>query len=318
MSTKPARLTAGIVATALLLLASPATGALLNYEYGGAQGQLGLIRVLAERMSKQNLLFQLHLADRQKLEMIATVETMDEAIASLRKGDPLAGIPTPPTPEIRNRIDGLQAAWSPLRGSALASPLDYLRRSREFLAPQDRRADPLLMLHFDAVSAEVIAAADAVSELYDAECRADGYTHCDLVLRQGRAEMLTERMVKQAILVFTGIDPKTTPRQLAESRDNYESMGLAPGAKRLVEKVTAAEREDSGSYMAGLLQEINDSWIKLRRRVDLVIEGEAEEDDLLQAVRIQELVVADLQRFTASVTRFARFEEGGQGVPAGP
>jgi hypothetical protein len=308
----------GFVAIALLLLAAPAPGALLNYEYGAAQGQLGLIRVLAERMSKQNLLFQLHLADRQKLEMIATVETLDEAIASLRKGDPLAGIPIPPTPEIRTGIDELEAAWAPLRASALESPLDYLRRSREFMAPQDRRADPLLLLHFDKVAAKVIAATDAVAKLYDTQCRADGYTHCDLVMRQGRAEMLTERMVKQAILVFTEIDPKTTPEQLAASRDAYEAMGLTEGAQRLVEKVTAAERKGQGAHMGRLLHEINESWGRLRRRVDRVIDGSAEKDDILQAVRIQELVVSDLQHFTASVTRFARIEEGGQGVPTTP
>jgi hypothetical protein len=318
MSTNRVRLTPGIAAVALLLFATPAPGALLNYEYGAAQSQLGLIRVLAERMSKQNLLFQLHLADRQKLEMLATVESMDEAIASLRKGDPLAGIPTPPTPEVRNRIDALEAAWAPLRASAVASPLEYLRRSREFLAPQDRRSDPLLMLHFDGVAAGVIEAADAVAKLYDAGCRADEYTHCDLVLRQGRAEMLTERMVKQAILVFTEIDPKTTPKTLAAARDAYEAMGLTDGAQRLVEQVTAAERAGEGVYMGRLLREINESWDKLRRRIDLVIEGNAQEDDIRQAVRIQELVVSDLQLFTASVTRFARIEQGGQGVPDQP
>lgn len=318
MSMNRVRLTPRFAAVALVLFAAPASGALLNYEYGAAQGQLGLIRLLAERMSKQNLLYQLHLADRQKLDMLETVETMDEAIASLRKGDPLAGIPRPPTEEIRNRIAELEAAWAPLRASALASPLDYLRRSREFLVPQDRRADPLLMLYFDGVASGVIEAADAVSMLYDAQCRADEYTHCDLVLRQGRAEMLTERMVKQAILVFTGIDPETTPKDLAEARDAYEAMGLSAGAQRMVQQVTAAEREGEGTYVGGLLREINESWGRLRRRVDLVIEGNAEEEDIRRAVRLQELMVSDLQLFTAAVTTFARIEQGGQGVPDQP
>jgi len=318
MSTNRARLAARAAAIAMVLFALPASGALLNYEYGAAQGQLGLIRILAERMSKQNLLYQLHLADNEKLEMFKTTQKMDEAITSLRKGDPLAGIPTPPTPEIRARIGELEAAWAPLRDSALASPYEYLRRSREFLIPENRRADPLLMLHFDQVAAGVIAAANAVGKLYDEQCRADEYTHCDLVLRQGRAEMLTERMVKLAILVFTGIGPETTPKELAEARDAYEAMGLTDSAKRLAEQVTAAERGGNGAYMSRLLREITESWGRLRRRVDLVIDGTAEAEDIRQAVRIQELIVADLQLFTVAVTQFARIEQGGQGIPDQP
>jgi len=315
MSTSRLWLTTHFVALALALGAIPASGALLNYEYGGAQGQLGLIRVLAERMSKQNLLYQLDLTERQRLDIAGTVQTVEEAIASLRNGDPLAGIPRPPTDEIRNRIAELEAAFAPLRDSALASPLGYLRRSRQFLPLQNRRDDPLLILYFDRVASNVIDAADAVANLYDAQCRADEYTHCDLVLRQGRAEMLTERMVKQAILVFTGIDPKTTPKHLVEARDGYEAMGLSDSAQELVQRVTAAERGNEGSYTGRLLREINQSWGELRRRVDLVIEGDAAEEDVLEAVRLQELMVSDLQLFTATVTRFARIDEGGQGVP---
>jgi hypothetical protein len=318
MSTNRARLAPYLAVVATLVFAHSASAALLNYEYGAAQGQLGVIAVLAERMSKQNLLYQLHLDDRQKLEMIETVKIMDDAIATLRKGDPLAGIPVPPTEEILSHIDALETAWAPLRASALSSPLEYLRRSQELMAAQNRRSDPLLMLYFDEVASGVISAVDAIEKLYDAQCRADAYTHCDLIVRQGRAEMLTERMVKQAILVFTGIDPKTTPKHLVEVRDAYEAMGSTQGAQRLVEQMTAAEREGKADYMGGLLREINQSWIRLRRRVDLVIDGTAREDDILQAVRIQELIVSDLQHFTAAITQFARYERGGLGTPDQP
>ena len=55
---------------------------------------------------------QIDLADRQKFEMAKTAQNMDEAIASLRKGNPLSGIPKPPTDEIRDRIGALEVDWA--------------------------------------------------------------------------------------------------------------------------------------------------------------------------------------------------------------
>ncbi len=49
-------------------------------------------------------------------------------------------------------------------------------------------------------------------------------------------------------------------------------------------------------------------------RADRVIEGIAEDDDIRQAAKLQEVMVADLHRLTVAVTQFARIEQGGQGL----
>ena len=102
--------------------------------------------------------------------------------------------------------------------------------------------------------------------------------------------------------------------------DVVVEIGPGRGAltKRLVEQVTAIDRADEGSYMGRLLRQITDSWSRLRRRVDLVIDGTADKDDIRTLVRIQELLVTDLQTFTAAVTQFARIEQGGLGIPEEP
>ena len=79
--------------------------------------------------------------------------------------------------------------------------------------------------------------------------------------------------------------------------------------------MTAAERGQDAAYLVGLLEGVSDYWERLRRRVELVIKGEASEDDIRQAVRLQALMVVDLNHLTLAVTRFARIEQGGQGNP---
>ncbi len=306
------------VAVAPPALADPSRTALLNYEYGAAQGQLGQVQVLAERISKRHLLNQLGLADQHNLDVVASVEEMDAVLQSLRKGDPLGGVPQPPTKEIQQKLERLREVWTPLRDMAIASPFNYLREAGEFVPPKNRRGDPLHLRYFDWVASQVIEATRAVAQLYDARCRADGYTHCDLIQRQGTANMLTERLVKQAALVFAGIDPYTTKEDIIETRDAYDRLGNEPRAQRLIEQVTAGSRGQEGVFIGELLSGINASWAGLGLRADRVIEGIAEHDDIRQAAKLQEVMVADLHRLTVAVTQFARIEQGGQGLPQRP
>jgi hypothetical protein len=296
-------------------LADPSRSALLNYEYGAAQAQLGQVQVLAERISKRHVLEELGLADQRQVDVVASVEEMDEVLQSLRKGDPLGGIPEPPTKEIQQKLERLGEVWTPLRDMALASPFNYLRQSREFVPPSNRRGDPLHLRYFDWVASQVIEAARAVAQLYDAECRADGYTHCAFIQRQGAADMLTERLVKQVALVFAGVDPHTTKEDIIETRDAYNQIGEEPRAQRFVEQVTAGSRGQEGVFLGELLLEIAASWEGLGLRADRVIEGIAEDDDIREAARLQEVMVADLHRLTVAVTQFARVEQGGEGLP---
>jgi hypothetical protein len=318
MSTHRPRLGSLLCAALVLLAAAPVDAALLNYEYGAAQARLGELRTLLERLNKQNLLYHLHLADQNKLDQIETARRVDEALDDLRRGDPLAGIPRPPTQEIREQLAQLEAAWVPLRSITLASPYDYLRRSREFGALQDRSRDPLLLRRFDRVASQLIDAVRGVMALYDEQCKQDGYTHCDVILRLGFGAMLSERLVKEAILVYTGIDPNVTAEQLAETRDRYEALRTRPQSLQVLEEATAPGRGSEGEYVMDLLRSIDETWERLRGELDLVIDGRAEKASLRRAVQLQDLLVVDIQHISVAVTRFVRVEQGGAGLPAAP
>ena len=65
----------------------------------------------------------------------------------------------------------------------------------------------------------------------------------------------------------------------------------------------------------GLLRSIDDTWKKLRVQIDTVVDGSAEEANVRRAVELQDQLVVDIQRISIAVTRFARIEQGGQGLP---
>ena len=111
-----------------LILAGPVRAAGRPYEIAGAERELGRIRELAERLSKQNLLYQLHLAGQTKQDLVDTVAELDRVVELLRKGSVTYSVAPPPNEEVRAQIDKLDEAWGPLRRMALASPYDYLRR----------------------------------------------------------------------------------------------------------------------------------------------------------------------------------------------
>ena len=160
-----------LVVMAALVPQPSARGALLDYEYGGALAQLGRLRMLLERLSKQNVLYQLHLAEQSKVQIIETAHMIQQTLDLLREGRALMTVPEPPSPAIREQLRVVESAWVPLQRMALASPFDYLRRSREFIDPKDDRGDPLMILHFDGLAQKVADEANEAASLYIAECK---------------------------------------------------------------------------------------------------------------------------------------------------
>ncbi|NNL64891.1 MAG: hypothetical protein HKP30_01485, partial [Myxococcales bacterium] len=97
------------------------------WEYAGLQTELNRVRMLAQRLGKQNALYQLNLGDQRKSDLVITARVIDMALVSLRDGEPTRAIPVPPTPALRKAIEKLDADWGPLRQLAVASPFDYKR-----------------------------------------------------------------------------------------------------------------------------------------------------------------------------------------------
>jgi hypothetical protein len=297
-----------LLLVAALLAPVPAQAVLLDHEYNGAFDQLGWLRMQAQRISRQNLLYQLHLADQHKLELLDTVNKFNESLDVLRSGGASIGIPVPPTPEIREQLEKIAESWSPMESMALASPYDYLRRSREFFPPKNDRGDPLLITHFDRMAEQVVADIEGAIALYIAQCKQDGYQRCDLGEAAAVSEMRAERLVKEAVFVFAGMNPKENRTRLARTRAELREVILRSGespamvdAKAVVEQALAPDRGSQNQAIRDLATEIESSWRRLDREIELVDRGHAEEANLRRALNFQQILVGDLQRLSAAI-----------------
>jgi hypothetical protein len=291
-----------LVWLATLLTGPPARAALLDYEYDAAQVQLGRLRTLIERLSKQNVLYQLHLADQSKLQIIETAHDVQANLDLLHAGRPLQSVPAPPTPEIRSQLREIETAWVPLQRMALASPFDYLRRSREFIDPKDDRGDPLMILHFDDLARRMTESSDRASEFYVEACRLDGYEHCDRTAVAGNPSMLAERIVKEAVLVFAGLEAEQNRKRLAATRQELDTaLAVTGGSETLKRAISAGQAE----YASELWKDIGRAWRRLSDELELVIRGQAEEANLRRAVNAQILLVGDMQRLAVTLEQYA-------------
>ncbi len=296
----------GVLCAALLVGlaivgARPARPPLLDFEYEAAQKEVGRLRMLAERLSKQNVLYQLHLADQHKLQLMETAREVNDALTLLQQGDATVGVPRPPTPALAEQVDGVREAWVPLEQLVMASPYEYLRRSRQFMARRDDRGDPLRILQFDRMASSLLVEVDRLSELYRDACLEDEYPNCPELAASGLPQMLVERLVKESVMLFAGLEEKVSVKQVEATRDAFASQLDSFDDIDAVKRATAPERGATGEHVRAILQDLDESWQRLVREVTLVIRGQAEEANLRRALAVQQIVVDDLQRLRVAV-----------------
>lgn len=300
---------------ALLLLASLGTGApsadaaLLEFEYAAALNHLGQMRMLAQRLAKQNVVYQLHLDDPQKYELVESARKLGRLLESVREGRPLLGVPRPPNQQVVDSIRAVETAWTPVERMALASPYAYLRGSREFIAPRDRRGDPLLLVHFDRSAETLVSAIDETSALYVAACEVEGYPHCAEAGRAGLPAMLTERLATDAILVFAHIAREERSARLVETRERLTDILGETGAHPIVKATVDETRGPSGRHAAELWEDVMLSWRRLGRELDTILADEADAAAIRRALDVQGLLVGDLERLARTLEQFALAQE---------
>ncbi len=301
---------AALLSWVWLAAAAPTAGAaLLDFEYAAALNHLGQMRMLAQRLAKQNVLYQLHLDDPQKYELVESARKLGRLLEAVGEGRPLLGVPRPPTQEIVERIRAVEAAWTPVERMSLASPYAYLRGSREFIAPRDRRGDPLLLVHFDNSAEALVAAIDEAAKLYVAACEADGYPHCADAGRAGRPAMLMERVATDAVLVFAGIAREERSVRLGETRAELAAFLDQIGAHPVVKATVDEARGSSGRHAAELWENVMVSWRRLERELDAILADEADAASIRRAVDVQRLMVDDMERLARTLEQFALAQE---------
>lgn len=299
-----------LVAT-LLLGVSPSARPLQRWEHGGAQLQLNRVRMLTERLSKQNLLYHLRLAGEQRSSLVDTAEQLDAALVALVEGSPRLGVPAPPTLEIRGQIEELDSVWGALRNTAVASPYEYARRAAERGV-----TDPFGIRYFALLAADVDRQAVVVSNAYLALCERQPRQDCRAVASATASGMLSERLMKQFVLVVTGMDVRANAALLRQSRDGLDRTLVAVEQQEPVQATLSSERGKPGVVAAGIWSDIQGTWKALRVDVDRVIAGESDQVVLGDALTRQHDFLRDLQRLSVAVRRFAAARRAaGKGPP---
>jgi hypothetical protein len=287
-----------------LLFAGPAGAGERPYEIGGAQQELGHTRELAERLSKQNLFYQLHLGDQTKQDLEDTATEVERVLELLREGSTTYSIAAPPNPEIRAQIGQVDKAWGPVRRLALASPYDYLRRANEFVPRQNRRGDPLFTHSFDRMTQEFIVEVDRLMALYQAECLKTDYELCGLAATHGIPTMLNERLAKELVFVYTGPGGDGDADRLRETRDALDAYYLEISQQAILSEATDPARGDAAAFVSSLWGSINEDWGRIRPEIDLAIDGRAQEINLKRVLEIQTRLVETWERLVVVMVRF--------------
>jgi hypothetical protein len=281
------------------------------YEIGGAQEELGRIRELAERLSKQNLFYQLHLADQRKQDLHDTSAELERSLELLRKGSVAFSVAAPPNQEVRDQISQVEKAWGPVRRMALASPYDYLRRANEFMPRRHRLGDPLFIRSFDRMSQALIEEVDRLMALYQKECMKTDYDLCELASEHGYPIMLTERVVKELVFVYAGPGDESDRERLRETRDAIDAHYFELTPLPILQEMTDPARGDAAAFVSGLWSSINEDWGRLRLEVDLAISGRAEEINLKKVLEIQARLVETWERLNVVALRFIEAKYAG-------
>jgi hypothetical protein len=307
----PARAVGWVAATtAILLVPCPSRAEPLPWEITVAEIEAARIRQFAERLSKENVLFQLHLGDTLKSDMVGTASQIDRILETLEQGAPGYSIPAAWTPELRAQLRRVDDAWGPLRAIAIASPYEYFKAGRQFLPAGDRGSDPLLLRHFDDLSRNLIAESEKLLAAYDAECRATGLEVCAAASSVGYNAMLLERATKEAALIVAGIDPPANRKLLKGTLGAYVKQMESNDRDPTFVAALSPERGQAGKAAAEMLTSLRRDWAEVRAEFTILGAGDEERFDLRRLLDAQKTLIHKIERFTALIVQFANVTYG--------
>jgi hypothetical protein len=289
---------------------TPAQAQVLPWEVTLAEIESGRLRGLIQRLSKQQVLYQLRLGDVRKDDLVATATRIDRVLESLVKGSPSYAIPEPWTPALRKQLEEVDALWGPLRRIAVASAYDSMRLYREYISPQNRRGDPLLLGYFDELSLEFVAATEKLIDAYDEECQKTGLEVCATARTSGYAAMLIERAAKEAVYVAAGMDVKANRKRLEATIAAYQELRSANQTSPFMAAALDPERGLSAKAALGLLKSLRDDWDAMQEQFTMLAAGDEENFDLAGMLSVQGRLVSKVERLTAALVRYASLTYG--------
>ncbi len=294
-----------LAAATCVVFAGSAQAQILPWEIIVAEIEAGRIRHLAQRLSKQNLLYQLRLGDVSKEELLETTMQIDRVLHALEQGSPAYSIPAPWTPELRQQVDRVDEVWGPLRSLAVASPYDYFRVKRQFAKPGAGLADPLMIRLFDDRSLQLVAETDKLMDLYDAECRKTGLEVCGVARAAGLNAMLIEQATKEAVYIVAGIDVEESRERMGTAVQAYQAQRALNDSDPLFARALDPSRGPSGEAGLALLASLRQDWDAMRGEFAILAAGDEENFDLRRLLQAQHRLVGKVERLTAALVRYA-------------
>lgn len=307
---RPQRGRAALAAALVLLVAGPALAQILPWEMTVTEVETGRIRSLAERLSKQNALYELRLGDVRKSEMIETASEIDRIIESLAEGRPQRSIPPPWTPELREQVLQVDRVWGPLRAIAFADSASHHRVKRQFAPAGGQGSDPLLVRHFDRLTASLVGESEKLLALYQAECRKTKLDICQIATQVGYSEMLLERAARQAVYISAGLEVKENRERLAETVKTYEGLVDASQSDPFLSSAIDPQRGPTAQALGELIASMQGDWSSMARQLRLLQAGDEVNFDVGVLLDVQTELVAKIERVTAALMRYATLTYG--------
>lgn len=292
------------------LLAAPASAQILPWEVTVAEIEAGRLRGLAQRLAKENLLYQLRLGDVRKSDLVETADRVDRVIASLERGNPSYSVPAPWTEAIRVQLGRVDDVWGPLRRMATASSYDALRVGREFVPRASRQRDPLLIRHFDEQCDRLVVESEALLAIYDDECRKTGLEICGQVKDSGYAAMLIERAAKEAVGIIAELDGAANQQRLAGTIEAYRVLRERNLASPFFAAALDPERGVSAQAAGQLLGSLRADWDAMQTQFTMLEAGDVGNFDLDQMLGVHGRLVDKVERMTAALVRYASLAYG--------
>lgn len=294
------------IAAALTLLAGSAPAQILPWEINVTEIETGRLRQLAQRLSKQNLLYQLHLGNVTKEDLLETSAEIDRLLEALAEGSPSDSIPAAWTADLRAQVERVDQAWGPLRSLAMASPYDYFRVRRQFATAGSSRGDPLLIRVFDDRSLALVDETEKLMDLYDAECRKTGLAEvCPVARSSGLNAMLVEKATKEAVYIVAGIDVNENRKRLETTIEAYQKQRDANDASPFFASALDPARGASAEAAGALLASLREDWRTMRGELAMLAAGDEANFDLRRLLQTQGRLVDKVERLTAALIRYA-------------
>jgi hypothetical protein len=295
-------------------LAAAVTGSapepLLPWEVVVAEIEAGGLRNLSQRLSKQYVLYQFHLGEVRKSDLVQTATQIDGVLESLERGSASHSIPPAWTPALREQLHRLEGIWGPLRRIAVASPYESIRVLQEFMPPESRRADPLSVRYFDKLSSQFIAESEKLLAAYHEECVKTGLEICPTARTSGYAAMVIERATKEAVYVVADVDRDESRTRLRGSIEAYLELRRANDESPFFAAALDPERGVSARAAAQLLESLRADWDAMQTEFTILAAGDEQNFDLRRLLSTQARLVDKVERLTAALVRYASLTYG--------